>query len=248
MGKDKKKNKDKKSAKPKAAAKAKPAKKPAAKKPVAKTAKVKAPAKAAKPAPAAKKVPAKKAAVAKPSSPISSRKDIKPRSPVKPSTDAPVELINKKTSYGDAFLKQQKAKLLELRDALLDQIHDTAQNSVRDAHIESSGLGMHQGDAGSDTYDRDFALTVLSQEQDALYEIEEAIKRVEDKTYGVCQMSGKQIPQLRLEAIPFTRFTVECQAQLEKENRGRQRWSSETPFAEMMGRGDDEDDNYEKDE
>jgi DnaK suppressor protein len=69
---------------------------------------------------------------------------------------------------------------------------------------------MHQADAGSDAYDRDFALNLLTQEQDALYEIEEALKRVDSGTYGICEMSGKPIPQARLEAIPFARFTVEC--------------------------------------
>jgi len=243
MGKDKKKIKEKKSVKPKAASKEKaPAKAPAQKPKVA----AKAPKKTVTAAAPKKEVAAKKTVTKAPTT--TTKKDIIPRSPVKPSTDAPVEYINKKTSYGDAFLSQQKQKLLDLRDTLVDQIHDTAQNSVREAHIESSGLGMHQGDAGSDTYDRDFALTVLSQEQDALYEIEEAIKRVEDKTYGVCQMSGKEIMQARLEAIPFTRFTVECQAQLEKQTRGRHKWSSETPFAEMMGRGDDDDESYEKED
>jgi RNA polymerase-binding transcription factor DksA len=78
---------------------------------------------------------------------------------------------------------------------------------------------MHQADAGSDAYDRDFALSLLSQEQDALYEIDQALKRIELGTYGVCEMSGKQIPRARLEAIPFARFTVECQSQLEKQNK-----------------------------
>ena len=81
----------------------------------------------------------------------------------------------------------------------------------------ASAFGMHQADAGSDAYDRDFALNLLSQEQDALYEIEEAIKRIQNGTYGVCEMSGKRIAQARLEAIPFARFTVECQAQVERE-------------------------------
>jgi DnaK suppressor protein len=74
----------------------------------------------------------------------------------------------------------------------------------------------NQADAGSDAYDRDFALNLLSQEQDALYEIEEALKRFDAGTYGICEMSGKPIPQARLEAIPFARFTVECQTQIEK--------------------------------
>jgi RNA polymerase-binding transcription factor DksA len=78
---------------------------------------------------------------------------------------------------------------------------------------------MHQADAGSDAYDRDFALSLLSQEQDALYEIDQALKRIELGTYGICEMSGKPISHARLEAIPFARFTVECQSQLEKQNK-----------------------------
>src|SRR4029078_6747959 len=78
---------------------------------------------------------------------------------------------------------------------------------------------MHQADAGSDAYDRDFALSLLSQEQDALYEIDEALKRVELRTYGKCVIAGKPIPHARLEAIPFARFTVECQSQLEKQSK-----------------------------
>ncbi len=75
------------------------------------------------------------------------------------------------------------------------------------------------GRRGSDAYDRDFALSLLSQEQDALYEIDQALKRIELGTYGTCEMSGKSISHARLEAIPFARFTVECQSQLEKQNK-----------------------------
>ena len=91
---------------------------------------------------------------------------------------------------------------------------DTLRSRAEDS--EASAFGMHQADAGSDAYDRDFALSLLSQEQDALYEIEEALKRVDAGTYGICEMSGKPIPHARLEAIPFARFTVECQTQIEK--------------------------------
>ena len=82
---------------------------------------------------------------------------------------------------------------------------------------EASAFGMHQADAGSDAYDRDFALNLLSQEQDALYEIDEAIKRVQEGTYGVCEVSGEKIPEARLEAIPFARLTVQCQEKLEQQ-------------------------------
>ena len=83
---------------------------------------------------------------------------------------------------------------------------------------DASAFGMHQADAGSDAYDRDFALNLLSQEQDALHEIEEALDRVDNGTYGICEGSGEPIPRLRLEAMPFARCTVEFQERLDEEN------------------------------
>jgi RNA polymerase-binding transcription factor DksA len=96
-----------------------------------------------------------------------------------------------------------------------------AKNNLRGdgTNETASAFGMHQADAGSDAYDRDFALSLLSQEQDALYEIEEAIKRIEAGSYGMCEMSYKAIPVVRLEAIPFARYTVECQEIIEKERK-----------------------------
>ncbi|MDB6147182.1 MAG: yocK [Spartobacteria bacterium] len=121
----------------------------------------------------------------------------------------------------DPFTRQQKDKLLQLRDAMVDSMAGVAQDTLRSRAegSEASAFGMHQADAGSDAYDRDFALSLLSQEQDALYEIDQALKRIEMGSYGTCEMSGKAIPRARLEAIPFARFTVECQSQLEKQNR-----------------------------
>jgi RNA polymerase-binding transcription factor DksA len=121
----------------------------------------------------------------------------------------------------DPFVRKQKEKLLQLRDAMVDSMAGVAQDTLRSRAegSEASAFGMHQADAGSDAYDRDFALSLLSQEQDALYEIDQALKRIELGTYGKCEMSGKLIPHARLEAIPFARFTVECQSQLEKQNK-----------------------------
>jgi RNA polymerase-binding transcription factor DksA len=156
-----------------------------------------------------------------------------------------------------AFFGRQKARLLDLRDHFLDQMQSVAQDSLRSRaeNNEASAVGQHQADAGSDAYEKDFALSLLSQEQDALYEIEEALKRIESGAYGVCEMSNKAIPHARLEAIPFARFTVECQQQLEKENRGRRRWdtapqfmdSAETFADEEEESSDDDDKKKEKD-
>ena len=121
----------------------------------------------------------------------------------------------------DPFTRTQKEKLLQLRDAMVDSMAGVAQDTLRARAegSEASAFGMHQADAGSDAYDRDFALSLLSQEQDALYEIDEALKRIDLGTYGKCEMSGKPIVRARLEAIPFARFTVECQSQLEKQSK-----------------------------
>jgi DnaK suppressor protein len=129
--------------------------------------------------------------------------------------------LNHREKKLDPFIRQQKQKLLQLRDAVVDSMAGVAQGTLRSRAegSEASAFGMHQADAGSDAYDRDFALSLLSQEQDALYEIDEALKRIELGTYGKCEMSGKPIPRARLEAIPFARFTVECQSQLEKQSR-----------------------------
>ena len=128
---------------------------------------------------------------------------------------------NHKQKKLDPFVRGQKDKLLQLRDAMVDSMAGVAKDNLRSRAegSEASAFGMHQADAGSDAYDRDFALSLLSQEQDALYEIDQALKRIELGTYGVCEMSGKPILHARLEAIPFARFTVECQSQLEKQNK-----------------------------
>ena len=137
------------------------------------------------------------------------------------------------------FLEKQKDRLLQLRDSLLDSMAGVAKDNLRARAegSEASAFGMHQADAGSDAYDRDFALSLLSQEQDALYEIEEALKRIESGTYGVCEMSGKPIAHARLEALPFARYTVECQSQIEKQGKVTR---ARVPVTSLFGLTDEE--------
>ncbi len=110
-------------------------------------------------------------------------------------------------------------RLLELREQLMRQMNGLAKESAQ----EIAGYSLHMADSGTDNFDRDFALSLLSSDQDAVYEIEEALKRIEKKTYGVCELTGKPIPKARLEAIPWARFTVQAQAQLERDGALRQR-------------------------
>ncbi|PYJ38701.1 MAG: molecular chaperone DnaK [Verrucomicrobia bacterium] len=195
---------------------------------------------------AARKVPAKKARVVKAVRRTKpARRSPKSRRQI---TESPAVLLglNHRERKLDPFIRKQKEKLLQLRDAMVDSMAGVAQDTLRSRAegSEASAFGMHQADAGSDAYDRDFALSLLSQEQDALYEIDEALKRIEVGTYGKCEMSGKPIPHARLEAIPFARFTVECQTQLEKQSKAsRVRQSVTSLFGlteEESGEGEEE--------
>jgi len=139
----------------------------------------------------------------------------------------------------DPWVIQQRDKIYQLRDSILESMHGVAKDTLRSRAegSEASAFGMHQADAGSDAYDRDFALSLLSQEQDALYEIEEALKRIELGTYGVCEMSGKTIMVARLEALPFARYTVECQAEVERQKKLHK---ARMPVTSLFGLTDEE--------
>lgn len=201
--------------------------------------------------PAAKAAaPAKKAAKAPAKAPVKSTLP-PPEKPAPPAAPKPLT-ISDEPQEGEikhsVFVKIAKQKLLDLKDSLMDSMTGTASETLRNKAegSEASAFGMHQADAGTDAYDRDFALSLLSQEQDALYEIEEALKRVIAGTYGVCEMSNKRIPQARLEALPFARFTIECQQQYEKEvgpNSGRRQVRS---LFGLMGSEDEDEDGEEE--
>ena len=220
-------------------------KKTASKKATKKT----APAKSAPAKSAAKKAPAKAAAPAKKAAPAS---NARPNG----KEPTPVSILGNARQQRklDPFTHGQREKLLMLRDAMVDSMAGVAQDTLRSRAEgrEASAFGMHQADAGSDAYDRDFALSLLSQEQDALYEIDQALKRIDLGTYGVCEMSGKPIPHARLEAIPFARFTVECQSQLEKQNKqSRVRQSVTSLFGltdDEGGEGEEEEPKSDRDD
>jgi RNA polymerase-binding transcription factor DksA len=234
----------------KAAAKpAKPAKpSPKAAKPAAKKVTA-APAK--KPAAPAPKVLVKKTApVSKGDKPVSVRttrgKETKSVSS-KDSSSKGKDLLNQQVVFPDknphskTFLNLQRQRLLLLKDDLVDSMTGMASETLRSRaqDSEASAFGMHQADAGSDAYDRDFTLSLLSQEQDALYEIEEALKRLDKGTYGICEISAKTIPVERLEVRPYARYTVECQEQVDRELGPN---SLRRGIRSLFGLGTDEDD------
>lgn len=114
--------------------------------------------------------------------------------------------------HNQEFLNQQRDNLLILQDRLLKI---SGQKPPTMEHADDMDLA-------SSTTDLEFALATLSSSRTALLDIQNALEKLKAETYGVCEMSGELIKPERLEAIPFARFTVECQAQIEKENRHTQ--------------------------
>ena len=108
-------------------------------------------------------------------------------------------------------LVQRRARLLRIRAALLQRI----KRLTEDATEDTPGYSIHMADAGTDSFDRDLTLGLASFEQEALYEVDAAIQRIDDGTYGICELTGRPIPWKRLEAIPWTRFSIEAEVQLE---------------------------------
>lgn len=141
--------------------------------------------------------------------------------------------------------------LVDLRTHLQQEINLHSQNALnrsgKDETTENSSYSQHMADAGTDTFDRDFALSILSNEQDALFEIDEAIQRMIQGTYGTCEITGKPIPKERLLAVPFTRCSIEGQKELERNKHRTQRSSSVGVFSEVFDdeHGFTEDENNE---
>ncbi|MDP3790616.1 MAG: TraR/DksA C4-type zinc finger protein [Candidatus Omnitrophota bacterium] len=123
----------------------------------------------------------------------------------------------KKMSSKD--LKKYKELLLKEREKIGSGINhiaqDTLKTSQRDASGDLSGYSFHMADMASDNYEVEFSLGRASDEQDVLYSIDEALKRVADGTYGNCPQCGKQIPKRRLDAIPHTELCIACQSKNE---------------------------------
>ena len=118
-----------------------------------------------------------------------------------------------------AELKKYKELLVKEREKVGGDLSHIAENTLnkskRDASGDLSGYSYHMADQASDDYERDFALGRATDEQKVLYSIDEAMKRVEEGSYGSCLACGKSITKNRLKAVPFTELCIVCQTKKE---------------------------------
>ncbi len=202
----------KKSTVAKSRAKKKPAakKSPAKKAPAKKATKKKAPTRKASAKNAAtKKAPAKKTSVKK------ARKG---------SAKPAEEVLEKPKKLKPLFKKRElnvfRQLLLDERARIVGDIHDLSgdnlKRSARDSSGELSNYGMHMADHGTDNFQRDVDLSLVGAEQDTVYEIDAAIRRIDRGRFGYCEMYEVAIEKERLKAIPYARFSLKAQAEIEK--------------------------------
>lgn len=117
--------------------------------------------------------------------------------------------------------EKYKKVLLEERTKVVTQIEslseDTLSTSQRDSSGDLSGYSLHMADVGTDNFQRELALGLVSNEQQVLYRIDEALRHIEEGTYGKCETCGELIKEGRLKALPFATVCISCK---EKEEAG----------------------------
>lgn len=116
--------------------------------------------------------------------------------------------------------KEFKKRLVDLREAISEEMKRLGEDSIKKSQRDSSGdlsaYTFHMADVASDSYDREFSLDLVSGEQKVLYLIDEALKRIEEGQYGICESCTDKINKERLKAIPYTKLCRNCQQKLEK--------------------------------
>lgn len=104
--------------------------------------------------------------------------------------------------------------LVELKNQLTRSLEGATKDVKRPD--EATGYSQHQADQGTDDFDRTISIEVTGKEFDILKQVERAIEKIENNTYGICDITGAEIPKARLEAIPYATMTVEAQEKFEK--------------------------------
>ncbi len=119
-----------------------------------------------------------------------------------------------------ADIEHFKQMLLEKRREILSSVNEMEGETLKKSRLDAAGdlssMPIHMADIGTDNYDQEFTLGLMDSERNLLKEIDDALQRVEQGTYGICEGTGRQIPRARLEAQPWARYCVEYARKLEQ--------------------------------
>lgn len=170
----------------------------------------------------AKMATVKKAAATK--APKSAPPKAVAKRPVPPKEAPPAARKKVVKRLGKKDLEFFRKLLLNVRDQVVDEISFLAGNNLNREHVASSI------EDGTDNFERELALKLVGAEQDIVYEIDEALVRINNGTYGICEISGELIERERLKVLPHARYCVKEQSEIEK---GRTRYR---PFGPSLSR------------
>jgi RNA polymerase-binding protein DksA len=125
-----------------------------------------------------------------------------------------------KKKFNKKELKDFKKIILARKEEVLEGIkhisEDTLKKSQKDAAGDISGYTYHMADVATDTYDREFSLSLASNDRELLYELDDALKKIDDGIFGICEDCKSIITKTRLKAVPYARLCVKCQKKREK--------------------------------
>jgi len=128
--------------------------------------------------------------------------------------------VRYKSRLSAAEIQQFREMLMDKWREILGDVNTIEGEALKKSHLDASGdlssMPIHMADLGTDNYEQEFALGLLDSERKLLQEISDAMQRIEDGTYGICEGTGKPIPKARLQANPWARYCVEYARRIEQ--------------------------------
>ncbi|HVN63654.1 MAG TPA: TraR/DksA family transcriptional regulator [Candidatus Binataceae bacterium] len=180
---------------------------------------------ASKPAKASKPVKA-----AKPVKPVKAKKSLQPQKTVKlVKTEVSAKSSHPLSASRKRFLEQMRKELIATKTRLLGEI-DSELRAEREANKDE---GMDTYDLASEERDREINFILSDRERVKLQQIDDALARMEESSYGVCESCGLEIAEERLTAMPFTRLCRDCQQDQEREARSQRRYDDEHTYRKL---------------
>lgn len=134
------------------------------------------------------------------------------------------------------FLKKARETLQALREQLLRNV----QEELHEGREQTKDEGMDTYDLASDARDREINLILTDRDRDKLQAIDDALARINDGSYGLCESCESDIAEGRLEALPFTRLCINCQAEREKEAKTMKRFDEDRTYRRLATNDVDE--------
>jgi RNA polymerase-binding protein DksA len=117
-------------------------------------------------------------------------------------------------------VKYYQQLLIEKMQEIVGDVNSIEDEALKKSRLDASGdlssMPIHMADIGTDNYEQEFALNLIDSERKILREITEALQRIEEETYGICEVTGRGISKARLEARPWARYCIEYARLVEK--------------------------------